>query len=603
MSLNLLPFRSWLGLVDRHSLRADALAGLVGAVAVLPQGVAFALLAGLPPAYGLYCAMVPTVVAALFGSSLHAMSGPTTAVSLMVLAVLSPLAAPGSAEYVQLAMSLSFLCGLTMMVLAFARMGSLVNFMSDAVVVGFTSAIGVLIMASQLPALLGLQVTPGAGFSGTLAATAAAATQVQWAALATAAGTLACGLALRRRVPKIPPLLGAITAGSLLAALFNGLLGAEHTGLRMVGELHAALPPFSIPDLSAATIEALTGPTIVVTVLALTQGISIERAIALRSGQRLDNNQEFFGQGLANLVGSFFSSYPSTASVNRCALNFEAGARTPLSAVFSALILLAMVATLGWMAAWIPAAAIAGALVMVAWGLLDFRYVRHALKSSASDAAVVGITFVATLLFDLEYALLSGVAASLAFYLNRTAHPSLRSLVPDTGHPERKMMEVRDGATECPQMKLLRIEGSIYFGACEHVGHYLDWLRRERPGQKHLVLMSKSINTVDLAGADLIGREAQKRNAAGGGLYMYSPRVPVEAILERTGYMKDIGQSHIFRSKDETIAGVFAHLDRATCRRCRARIFLECRSVPGPEGEPLPAPTRDISARREPASS
>lgn len=591
MSLNLLPFRAWRHLVDGRSLRADALAGLIGAIAVLPQGVAFALLAGLPPEFGLYCAMVPTVVAALFGSSLHAMSGPTTAVSLMVLAVLAPLAPPGSAEYVRLAMTLSFMCGVAMVVLALARMGSLVNFMSDAVVVGFTSGVGVLIMASQLPALLGLPAGNGTGFAGALAHAWSAAGELRWAAVLTAAGTLACGLALRRRLPRIPPLLGAIVAGSLLAALLNAILGAQATGLRMVGALVAGLPPLSMPELTPARLEALIGPTIVVTVLALTQGISIERAIAMRSGQRLDNNQEFFGQGLANILGSFFSSYPSTASVNRCALNFESGARTPLSAVFSALILLGMVATLGPLAAWIPTAAIAGALLMVAWNLIDLAYLRHALAASRSDAVVVGITFFATLLFDLEYALLAGVAASLAFYLNRTAHPSLRSLVPDASHPERKMMEVRPGVPECPQLKLLRVEGSIYFGACEHVGGYLDRLRRERPEQKHLLLMSKSINTVDLAGADLIGREAQKRNAVGGGLYMYSPRQPVEAILHRCGYMRDIGTSHIYRSKDEAIGGVFAHLDRAVCLRCEARIFLECRGVPGPLPANAPAGT------------
>jgi SulP family sulfate permease len=194
---------------------------------------------------------------------------------------------------------------------------------------------------------------------------------------------------------------------------------------------------------------------------------------------------------------------------------------------------------------------------------------------------VLASTFAATLVLDLEYAMLAGVAASLIFYLNRTSHPSLRALVPNPRHPERKMTEVRS-EPECPQMKILRIEGSIYFGACNHVEQHFDMLRRQHPQQKHLLLMSKSINFVDMAGADLIGREARKRNAMGGGVYLYSPREPVEALLHRGGYMADIGKDHVFRSKDEAFAGVFARLDRPVCMRCTARIFLECRTVPGP---------------------
>lgn len=577
----LLPLLRWWPLVDRTSLRADALAGLIGAVAVLPQGVAFALLAGLPPQYGLFCAMVPTVTAALFGSSHHAVSGPTTAVSLMVLAVLSPLAVPGSAHYLSLALTLSLMCGVLMLALGIARMGMLVNFISDAVVVGFTAALAVLILASQLHMVLGIEGRNFGDFFAIVNDTLSRLGEARPWVLATALATIGFGLASKRWLPRFPAMVGAILGGSLFAAAVNAGVGEAHSGLRMLGAMEAVLPPLSLPDFSIETLRLLSGGAIAVTVLGLTQGISVERAIALRSGQRLDNNQEFIGQGLANIAGSFFSSYPSTASVNRCALNYDSGARTPLAAVFSSLILVLMLFAAGFATAWLPLAVVAGMLMLVAWNLVDIAYIRRSLRTNRSDAMVLSITFIATLVASLDYAMLIGVAASLAVYLNRTAHPSLRSLVPDPGHPERKMTEVRD-EPECPQMKLLRIEGSIYFGACNHVGEHFDLLRKRNPDQKHLLLMCKSINFVDMAGADLVGREARKRNDMGGGLYLYSPRQPVEAMLQRGGYMGDIGASHIFRSKDEAIAGVFARLDRSVCMQCRARIFQECGTIPGP---------------------
>ncbi len=578
-----LPALRWWPLVTGDTARADVIAGLVGAVAVLPQGVAFAMLAGLPPEYGLYCAMVPTVIAALFGSSLHAVSGPTTAVSLMVLAVLSPLATPGSPEYLRLALTLSLLCGLLMIAMGLARMGTLVNFMSDAVVVGFTAALAVLILASQLHSMLGIEAQASRSFIALIADTVSRIAETRPWTLLTTVGTIAAGLLSRRLLPRFPAMLSAILAGSLIAAGINAAAGPAQSGLEMLRPLEAVLPPFSLPDFSPATLQSLLGGAIAVTILALTQAISVERAIALRSGQRLDNNQEFIGQGLANLFGAFFSSMPSTASVNRCGLNFDSGARTPLAAVLSAVFLVALIFAVGPLASLLPMAAIAGVLGLVAWNLIDTGFIRRALHTSPGDATVLAITFFATLLLDLEFAICSGVAASLVLYLNRTSRPSLRSLVPDPRHPGRKMAEVERGLHECPQMKILRIEGSIYFGATNHVEQHFDLLRREAPEQKHLLLMSKSINFVDMAGADLIGREAFRRNTMGGALYLYSPRKPVEAILHHGGYMHDIGADHIFRGKDEAFHAVFMRLDRTICSQCRARIFLECKTIPGPD--------------------
>ena len=574
------PFLRWWPRVNAGTLRADALAGLVGAIVVLPQGVAFATLAGMPPEYGLYSAMVTAVVAALFGSSWHAVTGPTNAVSLIVFATIAPLAEPGSPHFVSLVLTLSFMSGAMMLGMGLLRLGTLVNFISHTVVVGFTAGAGLLIFASQLHNFFGVDIERGLSFFKTIETFALELTEVQPHVLLVGAATLAAGLLARRYVPKIPYMIVAMLAGSLLAFALNQALGAEHTGILTLGALPGALPPLSHPDFTLENMRKLLSIAVAVTVLGLTEAMSISRAIALKSGQRIDGNQEFIGQGLANIVASFFSGYPSSASFNRSGLNYEAGARTPLAAVFSSLLLVAVLFAIAPLVAYLPIASMAAILFLVAWGLFDFHSLRSIIRASRQETAVLAATFAATLLMELEFAVLAGVTLSLLVYLSRTSRPAMRSLVPDPRHESRKLTEIEAGLVECPQAKILRIEGSIYFGAVDHVDAHFETLREHYAEQRHLLVMAKSINFVDVAGAELLAREAERRLKMGGQLYFYSLRQPVRNILERTGLIETIGRDHVFSGRHEAIGGVFARLDRSICARCRARIFTECAALP-----------------------
>jgi len=581
LAQRLFPPLRWWPLVDASTLKADAVAGLVGAIVVLPQGIAFAALAGLPPEYGLYCAMVPTFIAALFGSSLHTVAGPTNAVSLMVFAVLSPLATPMTPRYIELALTLALVSGVFMLALGLLRFGTLVNFMSRSVVVGFTAALGVLIFASQFGNALGIDFA-AAPFTEMVAGTFEHLGDARpWVALV-AAATVAIGAFSHRVLPRIPPMLTAMVAGSVAAFFLNQTLGMERTGLRTLGPLPSALPPLSYPAISVATLQSLLPGALAVTLVSLTQALSIAHTIALKSGQRLDNNQEFIAQGLANVAAAFFSGFPTSASVNRCGINYDAGARTPIAAMFASLLLVVVLLAVAPLMAHMPIAVVSGLLLLVAWNLIDLARIRKILSTSRGESAVLIVTFFATLLLDLEFAFLVGVLVSLVLYLNRTSHPIMRSLVPDPRHSARKMTEIEDGLVECPQLKILRIEGPIFFGALSHVERHFDTLREHDPGQKHLLLMSKSMNFVDMAGAELLVEEARRRRALGGQLYFYSLRVPVEDLFETGGYIADIGRENVFRGKREAIGGVFTRLDRSICATCRARIFEECASVPKP---------------------
>ena len=578
----LFPFRHWWRNVNAETIRADALAGVVGAIVVIPQGVAFATLAGMPAQYGLYLAMVPTVVAALWGSSWHAVSGPTTAVSLLVFATLAPLAAPGSPEYIRLALTLSFLSGVIMLALGAARLGALVNFISHTVVVGFTAGAGILIVASQLHSFFGIGPQHGESFARTVRALLLHLGEAKPLVVTVSLSTLLVALAARRWLKKIPYMIVALVAGSLAGYFLNAALGVDRTGLVSIGAVPPPFPPLSGPELSVDTVRRLLGIAVSVTLLSLAQAIPVARAIALRSGQRIDANQEFIGQGLANIAASFFSGYPSSASLNRSGMNFDAGARTPLAAVLSAPFLVAALFAIAPLIVFIPLAVMAAILVLVGWALIDFDAARKTWRMSRSETFVLGVTFAATLTMSLEIAILVGVFVSLVAYLYRTSHPTMHSVVPDPRHEERKMTEVEARLPECPQLKILRIEGSIYFGAVNHVASHFDTLRKVSPAQRHLLLMAKNINFADVAGADLLMHEAAARRAGGGRLYFYSLRQSTREMLERGGQLDRIGRENVFAPRDDVIAEVFTRLDKAVCRRCTARIFQECRTLPAP---------------------
>jgi SulP family sulfate permease len=576
----LLPFLAWWPRVNRTTLRADATAALIGAIVVLPQGVAFATLAGLPPVYGLYCAMVPAVVAAFFGSSWHAVSGPTNAISLYVFATLASLAAPGSPQYISLALTLAFMSGAIMLSMGLLRLGRLVNFVSHSVVVGFTAGAAVLIVASQLKNFFGLELPASSAFLTTLRAFLSQLLELKPWVVLVGGVTLAAGVLARRYVRKLPYMIVALVAGGVVGYGLNLWLGAEHTGIRTIGRLAGALPPLSAPDLSADTLKALLGIAVGVTLLSLTEAMSIARAVALKSGQRIDANQEFVGQGLSNVAASFFSGYPSSASFNRSGLNYEAGARTPLAAALSAPLLIAVTFAVAPLLAHLPLASMAALLFMVAWGLLDFAAFRAILRSSRSEAAVLGFTFAATLLMNLEVAILVGVTLSLLVYLNRTSRPQMRAVAPDPRHSERRFGPVAQGIAECPQLKIMAVEGSIYFGAVDHVEAHFETLREVAREQKHLLVVSRNINFIDIAGGEALAREARARRWIGGRLWLQGLRQPAEDLLRKSGFMADVGEDAVFRDKQEAIARVFERLDPAICARCRARIFEECASRP-----------------------
>jgi SulP family sulfate permease len=394
------------------ALRADLLAGLTGAVVVLPQGVAFATLAGMPPQYGLYAAMVPCVVAAIFGSSRLMVTGPANAISLTTMALIAPLAAVGSERYVELVLTLAFLVGALQLLLGLARAGSIVEKVPHSVVVGFTAGAAVLIANSQLGPILGLALPRGQSVLDNVMGALGSSGQTQPMALLAGVSTVVFAVLARPWNRIIPAMLVAVVGGTLVS-LGAALLWPAWPKLATVSALPGALPPLSWPDLSLDTVRALFGATLVMTLLALTEAAAIARSVARARGDTLDGNQEFIGQGLANLAGSFFSAYPASGSFNRSGVNVASGARSPLSAVAAALLLVLLLAFVGPLAKYLPLAVISGLLMVVAWGLIDRREIAHLWHQGVQERIPLVVTAVATVTLSLEWAILLGITCAL----------------------------------------------------------------------------------------------------------------------------------------------------------------------------------------------
>ena len=581
------PFTKWAPRVTRDDLQRDLVAGITGALVVLPQGVAFASIAGMPPEYGLYAGIVPAIVAALFGSSRHLVSGPTTAASIVLFSALSVQAVPESAQYVTLALTLTFMVGLFELALGLARMGALVNFISHSVVVGFTAGAAVLIAAKQLKHFFGIEMPSGGHLHHILIAFVEQIDRLNPYVTAVAAATLVSGILLKMFARKIPYLIVAMVVGSLVGVLLNARFGQEVTGIATVGALPTHLPPLSAPDLTFDTIKELAPTALAMTLFALTEAVSIGRSLAARGGYRINGSQEFVGQGLSNIFGAFFSGYVATGSFNRSGLNYEAGARTPFAAVFAGGLLMVVLLFVAPLAVYLPKATMAGLLFLVAWGLFDFKEIGHILKASGRETAVLLVTFFSALFLELELAIFAGVMLSLIMYLERVSKPTIRRQVPDPYGAKRVF--VSDPALpECPQLRFAQIDGSIFFGNVNRVEDTFDLYRNTHPDQKHLAIVAQAIRFVDLQGAEAFVEEAKKRKEMGGGLYIVNAQIPLWEILESLGSLDDINEKHFFQGKTAAVHAIYQKLDKSVCKGCNQRIFTECMWDHGVRGKPAP---------------
>ena len=571
---HIFPFLSWLPSANKSSLRADLMSGLTGAVIVLPQGIAYASIAGLPPQYGLYTSMITPVVAALFGSSLHLISGPTAAISIVVFSALSHHVEAGTPEFIGLALTLTFLAGVFQLLFGIARLGSLVNFVSHTVVVGFTTGAAILIATSQLKYVLGFHIPRGESFIHTWMDMFQQIHEINYYILAVAMVTLITGLSVKKFFPRMPYLLIGMIAGGIANILING----ETKGVEVVGAIPRGLPPISSPEFSFETLKMLAPEAFAIALLGLVEAVSIARSVAAKSKQQIDGSQEFIGQGLSNIVGSFFSSYAGSGSFTRSGINYDSGAKSPMSAIFASFFLLSIVLLIAPVTAYLPIASMGASILMVAYNLIDVKHIKEILRLSKSETAILLTTFFATLFLELEFAIYMGVMLSLMLFLNRTSNPQIVSLAPNSKSLTRSLQDVAEkNLDECPQLKIIRIDMSIYFGSLSAIQKEVH--RLTKSGYRYILVDAGGINFIDIAGSEMLEQEAQRIEDLGGGLFFYHIKDGVFKHLLRSDAFEHIGKHHFFPSKKGAIQWVFTQLDEDQCIKCPKRILKECSTV------------------------
>ena len=568
-----LPFLVWGKTLTRQALLADLLAGLTGAIVVLPQGVAYALIAGLPAEYGIYTAIVTPMIAGLFGSSLHLISGPTAAISIVVLSVVSSVVPQGTEAFIPVVLTLTLLTGMIQLGMGLARMGTLVNFISHTVVIGFTAGAAILIATSQMKHALGIVIASGTSFfeSWQIILQNLATTNVY--SLSIALITIAATVLIKKIHPKIPPMLFGMIVGSLACFLLNG---AEHN-VPLVGALSGSLPALSLPDFSAQTISSILPGAIAIAILGLVEAVSIARAIAIRSGQRIDGNQEFIGQGLSNVIGGFFSCYPGSGSFTRSGVNYDSGAKTPMASVFAALILVLILILSPEITAYLPLPAMAGGILLISWNLIDSHHIAQILRSNKQEAAILIVTFLSTLIVELEFSIYLGVLLSLIFYLKRTANPRIMEVAPKTIDQGTDLRSIsRFQLDECPQIKIVRIDGSIFFGAADHIQKTLIEMSTNLKPKTHMILMCNGVNFIDVAGAEMLLQESVRMHKNGHFLHFCALKNTVKDELSANNYLEKLGDNNFYPTIDDALSKLIRMLNINVCNNCTNRVFAQC---------------------------
>ncbi|MDF1516634.1 MAG: SulP family inorganic anion transporter [Lutibacter sp.] len=571
MSLKkIFPFLIWLPLVKK-TWKDDLIAGITGTIIVIPQAVAFAMIAGLPPIYGFYTAMITPIIAALYGSSYHLISGPTTAISIVVYSTLIKFVNPETdlEGFISLALVLTFLAGLFQFAMGILRMGKLVNFVSHSVIIGFTAGAGILIAVKQLRHVFGIKVPQGSEIPEILSYIISHISETNWYVFIVAIGTLIIALTIRFFIKPLARyyMLIAMLLGGVIAIL----LGGKANGIETVGHIPSNLPPFRIPELTYTNIRALSSGAMILALLGLIEAVAIGKSIALHTHQKIDGDQEFIGQGLSNLMASFFSSYAGSGSFTRSGVNYQAGAKTPMSSIFASIFLMVVLLLFANYASYLPKAAMGGIILLVGYNLIDFHHIKQVYISSGRELIILSITLLGTLFFDLEFALLAGIIASFYFYMERTSKPNIAIL--GLNAENRLVNIIRDeNAKECSNIKIIRIDGSLYFGSIEKIADYLDHLYKENKIH-HVLISAEGINFIDLAAAEWLSNEIINWQKNRGGIYISGLKIISQDILRKGGFITRIGKNIFFKDNKSAIAEIHKKLDKP----CEIKAFEECK--------------------------
>ncbi|ABO50513.1 sulphate transporter [Desulforamulus reducens MI-1] len=553
--LKYVPILDTLRNYDKKDFRFDFIAALTVAVVALPQTMAYAMIAGVHPAYGLYSGIVLTILASSFGSSNQLATGPTNAISLLIAAYMASFL--GSDNFFGNLFLLTFLVGAIQFAMGTLRLGSLVNYVSHAVIVGFTAGAGIIIAMGQLNNLLGIKLPKGHLSSiDKVMACFQNLDKMNYVAFGVGIFTIAVILICKKINKNLP--------GALLGVVFSVILvmtlGLEQYGIKVVGKIPQAIPPLSMPNFSLSAAADLGAGALVIAIIGLVEAVSISKAIASKTLQKIDPNQEFIGQGIANMGGAFFSSIAGSGSFTRSAITFQNGGRTRLSGVLVGFIILLVLIFFAPYARYIPNASLAGVIMVVAYSMIDKKAVAKVLKTNRNDAVVLLVTMFTTILApELEQAIYAGVALSLILYLKDSGVANVKTLAPVRANDGRFVEQAINGQN--PSISIFQLEGNLYFGSSADLERKLS---EGYSDSKVFMIRFKGISVIDITALEVIEAFINRAQGDDKRVILSGVTPKILKMLDKMHIVEHIGKDNIFMEDDEVFATSGKALDEAS---------------------------------------
>ncbi len=545
-----IPLLKTLRAYDRTTARSDVLAGLTTAVMLIPQGMAYAMIAGLPAIYGLYASLVPLAVYALFGSSRQLAVGPVAMVSLLVAAGVGQLAETGSDAFVAYAILLALMVGALQLGMGVLRLGFVVNFMSHPVISGFTSAAALIIGLSQLKHLLGVSIPRSHHVHVIAAAAWSQIDQTHFLTLGLGAVAIAALVALKKLAPKFPRALVVVVLSTVLV----WGLDLGNRGVAIVGDVPAGLPPLSVPTLDWGAARQLIGVAVAIALVGFMESIAVAKKYARDNKYEVDANRELVGLGLANVVGAFVGAFPVTGGFSRTAVNAQAGAKTNVAGLVTAAIIGFALLLLTPLFHFLPKAVLAAIIMTAVFGLIDVAEVKHLWRVKRSDLAMLALTFAVTLSLGIEPGILTGILASLAMVVLRSTRPHVAVLGRVPGTRAFRNIERFENATTTARVFAVRLDAQIYFGNVNFLKETLDALEPKERAVHHVVVDASGINQIDSSGELAFREILEGYRARSIDFRLANVKGPVRDVLVRSGFVQDLGTDHLHLSVHDAMS-------------------------------------------------
>ena len=556
--LRFFPFLGWQRFTVQ-SVREDIIAGITVSLVAIPQALAYAQLAGVPPYYGLYAAFIPTIIGVLFGSSAILSTGPVAMTSLLTAASIAPMAAAGSEQFYAYAILLALLSGVIQIGFGLARMGVLLNFLSHPVLMGFINAAALIIAISQIPAFLGISIKQSKHLLLDTWNVLANLDALHGMSLVFGLSAFALLYFFKRVFPKLPGVL--ITVGFLTWVSYA--TGFSEHGGRVVGEIPTGLPSLTVPSFEWAAMRDMLPAAFVLALISFVEAMSSCKVIAFKTRTRWDENQELIGQGLAKVAAAFCQSMPVSGSFSRSALNLSSNARTGLSSLISAGFVLATLMFFTGALYHLPKPVLAAMIMMAVANLVNFASIKHAWQASKDDGIAAIATFFATLIFapNIQNGILTGILLSLALFFYRRMRP--RIIVTLGLHPDGTLRDATRFELPLlpPQVGALRFDSSLFFFNVSYFENAVLKLVRDNPDSKYILIAGSGINHLDGSGVEIISSLARHLHESGITLVFSGLKMQVMEVMLRTGLVKTIGERNIYSTDKIAIEALQARIN------------------------------------------